>query len=306
MALATYTTNVEYLLHDQNLQLYSFNLTNVINTARQRVAAESQCVRVLLPSSGGVASYTQVSGGTGYTSATATISGPDLPSGVQATASATVSGGAVTAVNVVVAGSGYQNTPTVTITGNGTGASFTATLTSFCATVTGQETYSFSSFNTLVQQTAGVQNILGLMSVAINENSVKPVLDRYPWVQFQSYMRAYNGLFWNYPFCWAQYGQGANGSFMLFPIPSGVYAMDLDTYCQPIPLVDDTTAEAIPYPWTDAVAYYAAYQALLYAQRMDDSQKMLGEYKRLMMEGRQFVETPMIPSMYDTDTQDWF
>jgi len=58
--------------------------------------------------------------GAGYVTATVTISAPDLPDGVQATATATVSGGAVTAVTVVEPGSGYIAIPNVTITGTGT------------------------------------------------------------------------------------------------------------------------------------------------------------------------------------------
>ena len=58
-------------------------------------------------------------------SATVAISAPDLATsagGVQATATATIDGGNVTAIVVTHPGFGYTGTPTVTITANGTGA----------------------------------------------------------------------------------------------------------------------------------------------------------------------------------------
>ena len=65
------------------------------------------------------------------TTATVAISAPDLAEaagGVQATATATIAGGNVTAIVVTHPGFGYTGTPTVTITANGTGA-LTATAT---------------------------------------------------------------------------------------------------------------------------------------------------------------------------------
>ncbi len=77
----------------------------------------------------GVGSITLGAGGTGYTTApTVTLSAPQQAGGVQATATATVSAGAVTGFTVTNPGSGYTSAPTVTIGGPGTGATGTATL----------------------------------------------------------------------------------------------------------------------------------------------------------------------------------
>jgi hypothetical protein len=76
---------------------------------------------------GKVRAITVTTGGTGYTSATAIVSGPDW-GGTIPTLTTTVAGGAVTGVVVVDGGSGYAYTPTVTIVGNGSGATATATV----------------------------------------------------------------------------------------------------------------------------------------------------------------------------------
>ena len=74
-------------------------------------------------SGGSVGSIAVTDGGTGYTTATVSISGD----GTGATATANLSGGAITSINVTTPGSGYT-TATVTITGDGTGATATASL----------------------------------------------------------------------------------------------------------------------------------------------------------------------------------
>jgi len=80
----------------------------------------------------GVRSYTMTQYGGGYVpgSTPVTVSAPDVASGVQATAVATVSSnGSVVRIVPQVVGSGYLKAPTVTIGGAGTNASATANLT---------------------------------------------------------------------------------------------------------------------------------------------------------------------------------
>jgi hypothetical protein len=76
---------------------------------------------------GKVRAITVTTAGSGYTSATAIVTGPDL-GGTMPELVVTVAGGAVTGVTVVNGGSGYSGAPTVTIIGNGTGATATATV----------------------------------------------------------------------------------------------------------------------------------------------------------------------------------
>ena len=76
---------------------------------------------------GKVRAITVTTAGSGYTSATAIITGPNW-GGELPTLITTVAGGAVTGVVVADGGSGYGYTPTVTIIGNGSGATATATV----------------------------------------------------------------------------------------------------------------------------------------------------------------------------------
>jgi hypothetical protein len=76
---------------------------------------------------GKVRSITVTTAGTGYTSATAIVTGPQW-GGTYPQLIITVAGGAVTGVTVVDGGSGYGYAPTVTIVGDGSGATATATV----------------------------------------------------------------------------------------------------------------------------------------------------------------------------------
>jgi hypothetical protein len=97
---------------------------------------------------------------------------------------------------------------------------------------------------------------------------------------------------------WAQYKQGsagtgtnstASGSFILNPIPDFAYSLVLDCVCYPSALDFSSTNETIPYLWTDAVPYFAAYLAFLsYGVRQDDAKRMFNLYTTFMQRARQF------------------
>lgn len=106
------------------------------------------------------------------------------------------------------------------------------------------------------------------------------------------------------PVEWAQYGQGSaglgsitgegggtlsSGSFYIYPLPDMAYTLNCDCACYPIALVADSDPEAIPYLWTDAVPYFAAYLALMSAQtqaRMAEAQRMYQLYKEFVARAR--------------------
>lgn len=92
-------------------------------SARVGVAAPSA------PQGAGVLSVLLSNCGRNYTTATVSVSAPNLTGGVQATATAVLgTAGVVHRVQMTAMGSGYTSAPTVTIAGDGVGALATAVL----------------------------------------------------------------------------------------------------------------------------------------------------------------------------------
>jgi len=95
---------------------------------------EIPSVTVVDQNTQGVSSIDVVLGGSEYTAATVVaISSPDISTGIQAEATATILDGKITAFTVTGAGSGYTKVPDVTITdtGGGFGADGLAVLSTF-------------------------------------------------------------------------------------------------------------------------------------------------------------------------------
>lgn len=143
-----------------------------------------------------------------------------------------------------------------------------------------QEVYPFSDWISLVQGIIpGTQSILACRSLAVSIGPMgwKPVWTRIVWTDFQARFRVYNKTFYGTitePGCWSQYGLGEAGALYLAPIPAQSNPMEVDLTLVPAPLVDDDDPEPIPYPWNDAVPYWAATLALLAQQRREDAQAM--------------------------------
>lgn len=305
--IADYMQKLQRILGDQNFSRFNpFDLLAYINEARGFVASQGECVRVLCPSTAGLSSIQVTAGGSGYTSApTVIITAPNV--GQTATAQAVVSGGAVTAVQVLFAGSGYS-TPTlpgVTFAGGGgSGATATAVLMPFAQIVPAQEVYQFQSFNPLIRGTGtGADSIIAINSIAISWGSMKPMLRNMPWGDFQAYLRAYNVGNQGYSRVWSQYQRGVNGSFYIWPIPSQFSQMDLDCICLPAPLSLDNNLqiEAIPYPWTQAVPYKAAEVAVLGEPDLRDLADRYRQHYDLRMQFASVVgaSTAMVPDYYN-------
>lgn len=106
---------------------------------------------------------------------------------------------------------------------------------------------------------------------------------------------------------WSQYGQGSTGNLYLDPLPNqqpGLidYTVAFDCSCLPVSLVDDTTPEAIPYPFTDAVPFLAAYYALLSAQsaaRQADADRMFTRYEEFRNRARKISNPSILPYIYE-------
>lgn len=100
------------------------------------------------------------------------------------------------------------------------------------------------------------------------------------------------------PTTYSQYGQGSTGSIYVDPVPDQNYTLNLDCICAPTPLLDDTTVEAIPYPYTDAVPFFAAYLALMSARRLTDADALWKQYQTFAARARGMSNGPVLPQQY--------
>lgn len=94
------------------------------------------------------------------------------------------------------------------------------------------------------------------------------------------------------PAAWSPFQIGANGSFYIGPAPNQLTPLSIDGIWLPLALTDDSIAEAIPYPWTDAIKFYATFLAYMDSQRSSDAQEMFNEYENFMKRARGIV-TPL-------------
>ncbi|HEY6025843.1 MAG TPA: hypothetical protein VIV09_03000 [Pseudolabrys sp.] len=285
--LFNYMKDTQRFLREQKQSFVNpQDLIAYINRARREIAMRSQCIRVLTPISGSIVSWTVTDGGTGYSNTpTLTITTPDFPSGVlpypngdQATAQAVVQGGVITAIDSTYGGSGYFN-PQMTITDTtGSGATATPTLSWINELNQGQEVYPFSGIDLTLNP--GCESVYFVRSISIIYNNYRYSLPVYPFSVYQAMIRQYPFQYQYVPTFASQFGQGVNGSFYVYPLPSQSYQYEMDCQCTPQELIDDQSYEAIPQPWQDAVAFYAAHLAFLELQNYNAAKGMLDLYEK--------------------------
>jgi len=162
----------------------------------------------------------------------------------------------------------------------------------------GTQSYAFSAVDLGVSSTTGISgmfNTRGLtIGIASGQIWVRP--RGYPY--FQLYFLNNPVPSQGVPREYSQFGQGTQGSLYLAPVPDQPYVLTLDCVCKPIDLIDDTTVEAIPYPYTDCVPYYAVYLAYLSAQRSSDADEYWKQYQTFVSRARQLANGSVNPQQY--------
>ena len=279
--LFDYMKQTQRMIHDARQEMVNpGDLIDYVNRARREVAMRAQCLRVLTPISGSVFEIDVTNGGTGYTAPTVTITPPDFPSGslpfpngAQATAIIEQIGGSIAGINMTFGGYGYFE-PLVTINDpHGTGATAVARISSINVIQQGQEVYPFSQVD--LSPFPGVAAIYMIKSVSIIYANYRYSLPCYSFSTYQAMIRQYPFQYqWVSTFC-AQFGQGTNGSFFLYPLPSQAYQIEWDCFCLPLDLTTDQDFEALPQPWTEGVPYFAAHLAMLEMQNWNSARGYL-------------------------------
>jgi hypothetical protein len=285
--LNSYIADIQRFARDQKQQYLDVgNLTSYINKARREVAMRAQCIRALPPISGSITGWTVKTQGLNYSNnPTLAITPPDFPSGAppnpsgaQATATANVSGGKITAVYSQFGGNGYFQ-PSMTITdASGSGATATPIMSPIAQVVQGQEQYNFSDFD--LSTFPGVAEIYYVRSASILYANYRYSLPCYAFTVYQAYVRQYPFQYQYVPTFFSQFGQGASGSLFFYPYPSQNYQVELDCCCIPSELIDDQSVEAIPQPWQDAVPYFAAKFAFEELQNLNAARYYEDQFNR--------------------------
>lgn len=280
------------------------DLLDYVNRARREVAERTQCIRRLTPISGPIVSGSVTVGGSLYSSSpTLTISTPDSasgrgahPNGSQATGTLVVSGGTLTAVNITYGGDGYF-APVGTITdATGSGGSVGFSLAPINTLNTGQEVYKFSDIN--VSMFPGVDSVFAIQSVSVIYANYRYSLPMYSFSKYQSAIRQYAVLYQYVPAFCSQYGQGVDGSFYAYPLPSQTFQWEFDCFCLPQNLVNDLSVEAIPQPWQDVVPYYAAHLAFLELQNMNSAAYYLKLFDDMTLRKSQYARVSRAVNPY--------
>ncbi len=179
------------------------------------------------------------------------------------------------------------------------------------ATVANQRAYNFSDISLGPSALNGARGAIHIRSINVALGDGQFRLNPRPWEWFNFYNMNNVVPELGQPQEWAQFGQGsagtstgsnASGSFYLDPPPDQVYDLVCDCVCYPVVLVDDDTIEAIPYLWTDAVPFFAAYYALLSSQtsaRQADADRMLQRYQEFMMRARTASNASVLRFQYE-------
>jgi len=186
------------------------------------------------------------------------------------------------------------------------------------STVVGQRNYLFSAINLGGSPAAtGIQGVIHIRSIRYAVGLGFKELQPRAWPWFELYHLNNPVPPSSFPVIWSQYGQGSSGgggvtnvgsgtmlsgSFYIDPIPDAIYALTCDCVCYPNALATDTDIEAIPYLWTDAVPFYAAYYALLSAQtsaRMQDGERYYQYYTQFVQRARSAATPDVLRYEYE-------
>ena len=165
--------------------------------------------------------------------------------------------------------------------------------------IPGQRNYAFSAIN--VSSVAGVSGVYNARQVWFTI----PATTGTVWVtprewEFLSLYGLNNPVPPSgQPQIWSQFAQGENGSIFFDPLPDLPYVCNIDMSCVPENLVDDTTPEAIPPLWTQAVPFYAAWFGFQSMQRQSDAELMLKRFHDQMNMARQAGTPSVLPSQYE-------
>lgn len=155
--------------------------------------------------------------------------------------------------------------------------------------------YNFSDIDTGSSATTGVDGVYVVRQASVGTgDGFLPLYARsYPWWRqyHQNEVIPATGR----PSVYSQYGQGSSGSLYFWPAPDTSYTINLDCLGVPIDLADDSTVEAIPFPFTECVPFIACYFTLQSPQRQADADLMMKRYNEYLKNARDISNPSVLP-----------
>ena len=273
--LQGYITEVRRLLHDANANFYSDSqLTDYINSARQRVVRDTGCLRTLQVTQ---VPCTPVSGGTNpyfWTSNTTVAAGNYLVSNIFIYK--VITGGVTGDTSPPYPASSGAYPPSGSFT-NGT------------ATLQYAGPSEIINFAALPQGS----NTLDVLNINLYWGNTRIPMRYMAWTDFNASLRYWQNYIGR-PVAFSVFGQS---QIYIAPVPDQVYAIELDTIIMPTPLVS-TETDQIQDPYTNPVKFYAAYLAKYYEQSFGEAEIYKQEYIKQAQSVLTTTFTRRIPNPY--------
>ena len=274
--LSGYITEVRRLLHDANGNFYTDSqLTDYINSARERIVRDTGCLRMLqvsqvpcTPEPGGSDPY--------FWSANTAVSVNDF----------IVSN--IFIYKVVGAGTLGSQAPGYPVSGGAYPPS--TPFTNGTATLQYAGPSEIINFNCLPK---GDQT-LDVLNINLYWGNTRIPMRYLSWTEFNANLR-----FWqNYigrPVAFSVFGQA---QIYVSPVADEVYPIELDTVYLPAPLVTSSEVDPIKSPYTSPVKFYAAYLAKYYEQSFGEAEIYKQEYLKQAQSVLVSTYTRRIPDPY--------
>lgn len=110
-------------------------------------------------------------------------------------------------------------------------------------------------------------------------------LNTIEWQRYNRFELGHYVLKRTRPRVWTEFSQGDQGTLWVNPLDAP-YTLSIRARCLPVDLEDDTTPDAIPYGWSEAVQFLAAWYCYMVMQRQADADKMLQRFQMMMQVAR--------------------
>lgn len=274
--LNSYITEVRRLLHDANGNFYSDSeLTDYINSGRERVARDTGCLRKLQVSQTPIAPVGYTGTPVAWAANTAVNLGDLIFSNI------------FTYV-VTTAGTTGDDPPQYPLTGGVFPPS-----TPF-ANGTAQFQYAGNCeiipFASLPDST----QTLDILNINVFWGNSRYPLSYLPWTQFNAQLRYWQNYIGR-PVAFSVFGQN---QIYISPVPDQAYTIELDTTVLPLPLVNGAEVDTIIDPYTTPVPYYAAYTAKFKEQSYGESEIYYQQYVNKVRSVLNTTFTRRLPDPY--------